>query len=266
MALIAVVLVGVFLVGLAITGFGLISLRQWFRLYRRSAADLHRVVEGPTELVGTATPLDAYGTVRSGLTGEECLLFENVVEEYDDSGQGGGSWTELASGGEGVPFLVDDGTGRVLVDPDGSITVLKRAFEERLEPGADPSGTVTSFLDRSGLDREHNTVDIGITELTYGDDQRFREHRIHAGETVYVAGEADRQVGDYEVGFGGPDAVVRADRTRSRLRKYLDYPFVISDRSETIAERWLLTRSAKILLVGIPIVLVAGYLLAVGFH
>lgn len=252
---------GVFLVGVGITALGLAALRQWLTLARRSAADIHEVREGPTELSGTAEVHEPYGTVRSGLTGETCLLYEYEAEKYEQSGQHGGSWNEVVSGSDGVPFAVGDGTGRVLVDPDGATTVLEHEYEERLDPGDEPSETAASFFARSDVDRDTRTIDIGITELQFGDQQRFRERRIHAGEEVYVAGVADRDVGDFDVEFGGPDLVVRSHRSDSRVRRYLEYPFVISDRSEAAAERWLLKRAAGVLAVGLPVTVLAGYLL-----
>lgn len=255
-------IVGVVLVlGLAITAVGAGILGQWLRLYRRSPVDAHEIGDGPIEFVGTATSLEAYGTVRSGLTGERCLLYEYELEEAEQT-QHGESWNEVVSGSDAVPFVIGDETGRVLADPNGATTILEREFDERLEPGDGPSGDVATFLARSEVDRTHGTIDIGITEITYGDDQRFRERRIHEGETVYVAGVADRRVGDYDIGFGGPDAVVRAREDRGRLRRFFDDPFVLSDRSESAAEWYLLERSLAVLAIGVATSVLAGYLLA----
>lgn len=252
------------LVGMAIAGLGLASLRQWYQLHSREPDRAHQVTEGPTELAGTAQPLESAGTVRSGLTGEECLLYEYVVEEFQQ-GQHGGSWSEVTAGSGGVNFVVGDETGRVVVDPEGATTVLDREFSEQIEGGSEPSAAVSSFLERSDVDHESRTFDIGVTELSLGDRHRFRESRIHPGESVYVSGIADRQVSDYDVGFGGPDAVIRADGSRGRFRKYLDYPFVVSDYSESTAQRELLERSLKILGIGSAVFLAAGYVLLAQF-
>lgn len=262
-SVVAVLLGATLVVGLAVAGVGFAALRQWYRLYSQSPSDVHEVLEGPTEFAGTAQPLDTDGTVRSGLTGETCLLYEYEVEQYESSGKHS-YWDELVSASDGVPFVVGDETDRVLVDPDGAITVLDREFEERLEPGDDPSDAIATFLDRSDVDRDAGTVDIGITEIGYGDDQRFRERRIHRSETVYVAGVADRRVGDFDVGFGGPDAVVRAPGDRGLLDRFLQHPFVVSDRSETVAERRLLWRACKISAVGAILTWIGGYGVASG--
>lgn len=260
-SVVVAVLAVVLPVGLAIAAVGFASLRQYYRLARRSPAAVHRVTEGPTEIEGTAEPRDSGATVRSGLTGEECLLYEYDVEEYEE-GRHGGSWNEVASGTDGVTFVVGDETGRVLVDPDGARTVLDREYGETLDYGDEPSGALASFLERSDVDHENRTIDLGITTLQVGDKHRFRERRIHAGETVYVAGVADRGVGDYDVAFGGPDAVIRRDGTRGRLGRYLAYPFVISDYEEGVVERRLLKRAATTLALGGVVTLGAGYGLA----
>lgn len=257
-----VVVLGAFLaLGLAITGLGLASLGQWYRLARRSSDAIHQVTEGPTEFEGTVRPPESGETVRSGLTGEECLLYEYEVEEYEE-GRHGGSWSTVASGSDAVTFVVGDGTGRVLVDPDGATTVLKREYGETLEYGDEPTGALATFLARSDVDHVTKTIDLGITEIQLGDKHRFRERRIHDGETVYVAGVADRGVGDYDVGFGGPNAVVRRDGTHGRLRSYLAYPYVLSDYDEAVAKRKLLVRSGKILAIGGVVTLLSGYGLA----
>lgn len=251
---------GFFVLGLAVLALGVATGRQWFHLRRRSPVDVHEVREGPVEFVGRAESLEAYGTVQSGLTGERCLRYEYEVEEAQQ-GRYGTTWNEIASGSDGVPFAVSDETGGVLVDPDGATMVLKREYSERLEPGDDPSEAVASFLARSDVDRTDGSVDIGITEIRYGDDQRFREQRIHDGETVYVAGVADRHVGDYDVGFGGPDAVVGASPDRGQLGRFLSSPFVVSDRSEGAVQWHPLKRSLAVLAIGGATTLLAGYVL-----
>ncbi|MHB9286003.1 GIDE domain-containing protein [Halobacteriales archaeon Cl-PHB] len=235
--------------GLAILSLGLASLRQWYALRQSEPTAAFRATDGPVEVAGTAEPLDAYGTVRSPLTGEACLLYEYDVERLEQT-QHGNHWETVTAASDGVTFALGDDTASVLVDPDGATTVLRREYDYRLEPEDEPTDEVSSFLDRSDVDRDSWTLDVGITELEFGDDHRFRERRIHVGEEVYVAGVADRDLGDYETAFGGPDAVIRATRSRGRFRKYLNHPFVISDYPESMAEWWLLKRSVKLLAIG----------------
>lgn len=250
MVVVWVLLGGFVVAGLAIVGLGLASLRQWYALRQSEPTAAYQATDGPTEVAGTAEPLEAYGTVRSPLTGEACLLYEYDVERYEQT-QHGGHWETVTSGSDGVTFALSDDTASIVVDPGGATTVLRREYDYRLEPGDEPTDEVASFLARSDVDRDTWTLDVGITELEFGDDHRFRERRIHVCEDIYVAGVADRDLGDYETSFGGPDAVIRADPSRGRFRKYLSYPFVVSDFPESIAEWWLLKRSVKLLAIGL---------------
>jgi hypothetical protein len=67
---------------------------------------------GRTELEGTAKP--TAGTITAPFTDEKCLHVSWRVEELRGSGDGE-DWEAIAAADLSVPFLLDDGTGELLV-------------------------------------------------------------------------------------------------------------------------------------------------------
>src|SRR5690606_11120435 len=57
-------------------------------------------------------------TLSAPFTGRSCVFYEATVEEYRSSGMTG-SWRQVVREAVGVPFVLDDGTGRAIVDPRG---------------------------------------------------------------------------------------------------------------------------------------------------
>lgn len=251
-------LVGVLvLIGLAVlallAGAG-VMLFRWRQL-RASDADAFRsTLSGPVELVGPAsTPPDG-DSFRAGVSATECLVSEIEVQTYQSDTDSGGSWTTQEARTTTRPFHVETPGGTFRVEPEGATLVLDTETVDRLDGGEDATGRTAAFLDAVGVKRTTGSVDLGITKLAYGDKTRVRERRVDVGEEVYVAGTAvtdDPAVG----GFGGPDALVRAQTDRSRLASLFGFPFVIGDGGES-AVRWHFLKRA--LWFGFFAVLFAG--------
>jgi hypothetical protein len=150
--------------------------------------DLHGR-DGPVELEGTARAAEDGGTVAGPFTGTDCLACEYEVEEYQSSGKSS-SWNTLAEGRDGVPFVVGDGTGEVEVDPEGAAVRFEEDVLE-VDPGDELPEDVARFVgSHPDVDRQDGSLDLGVTELTLGNRQRFTERRLDVGEDVYVYGQA----------------------------------------------------------------------------
>lgn len=153
---------------------------------------------GPVELYGTAESIDD-DVLTSPFSGEDCVMYKYKIEEYRRSGDDY-DWVTVDADRDGVPFYLDDGTGRVVVDPEGvSLNVpqdnLYSVDDHEQPPGDVQGGSV-------GLVSDSN-------------DRRYHEHYVTPGEEIYVYGEAFRRDGDVVV------------------NKRMDTPmFMVSDSSE----------------------------------
>jgi hypothetical protein len=81
---------------------------------------------GLVEVSGMATGPQ---TIRSGITDEPCYYYRARAWRESDSGNRG-AWEQVADETVGVPFFVDDGTGRLLVYPQGARLDVHRNFRE----------------------------------------------------------------------------------------------------------------------------------------
>jgi len=208
---------------------------------------------GPVEIEGTARPTDDHGVVHTPFTDTDCLAFEYETQEYQSHGQGG-SWKTLDEGGTWVPFLVEDDTGMVRVDPAGA----ELHFEEhslKVRGGDDPPDRIAEYIaETDDVDPQDKSIDVVVTELNYGNSQKFIERRLDVGEHVYVYGTAGRapagewgsRLVDAEVGDG--EAVPQ---------------FVVSDTSER-GTAWRIGKGALgWLAFGLALLVVAALIVAV---
>jgi hypothetical protein len=220
-----------------LAAYGLQSLRTAYRVYTREPDDVMVAPSGgPVELEGTARP--AKGTIESPFTGTDCLLCEYEIEEYG-SGEGFGNWTTIDEDRIVVPFLVDDGTGTVLVEPAGVQTTISREARIEVDGGTEPPSRIRQFVEGDpDLHSENRNLDLSVIELTTGTDRRYTERRLDPGESVHVLGHAryGRDGLDYAGSVNatvGPRLPGDDDGSiLSRLRdRFVARTFVISDTS-----------------------------------
>jgi len=151
--------------------------------------DLHGH-RGPVEIEGRAVEGDA-GTVEAPVTGSRCLAYTYEVEELRQSGKTE-SWETLDTGMAGVDFVVDDGTGRVVVDPDGA-TIHLESRSVTVPAGTELPARLAEYVaGTDAVEPQDRTVNLLVTELDVGNKQRFTERRLDVGEDVYVYGLARR--------------------------------------------------------------------------
>jgi len=133
---------------ITIAGRGLPALVRAVALARRAPVPIGdlRLESDAVEVEGTAEPMDAFGTVRSPYSDTECLGYRYEFEERRRSANEDDSdWRVVDSGQHAVPFRVTDGSGAVVVDPEGATLTFDRDVvlntgrrsrtEWRLEPG-----------------------------------------------------------------------------------------------------------------------------------
>jgi hypothetical protein len=101
----------------------LISLFAWISTLRRRRAitdtptsRIASAAQGYVELTGDGRPLD-HPPLLSHLTRLPCLWYRFVVEEKTGNDD---KWKTVERGESEVPFLIDDGSGRCVVDVEGA--------------------------------------------------------------------------------------------------------------------------------------------------
>lgn len=162
---------------------------------------------GPVTLSGTAVRLDE--SVQSPFTGTDCLALEYEVQELRSTGKSV-SWVAIDSGRAAVPFLLEDESASVLVDPTRVRLGLDRSDVIEVDGGDRPPRGIREFIERSAdVDSEERTLDLKVVELNVGNDRRYIEHRLEPGESVTVFGNARSESGT-STRSGQVNAVVSA--------------------------------------------------------
>lgn len=201
-----------------------------YHLYTGDPVSIRDLVyhEGPVEVEGTARIDEDCATAV--FSGTDCLAYEYEVQEYQSSGNSS-SWQTLKQGGRAVPFLVEDATGSVLVEPTAPELHLE-SWRFRVEGGEEPPERIANFIDLvDEVDSQQQSLNLVITELDYGNDQRFIERRLEPGEPVYVYGTVERaDLGEW--GSGRVDGKLTNGSSSDTPS-----PLIISDTSERRAIR-----------------------------
>lgn len=234
------------------------------RLVRTTpTSEVESLAVGGAEVKGQARPVD--GTLVSPLTREEAVLFDLEVEEYHPEADGR-NWQTVYTLTERVPFVLDDGTGTVRVEPDDASLDVQR--EERLyvDGGAPPPDelrwwAVDQGLAEPGEARNPEDMTTTLRDMIAGDvpdpgpeflvhstsgRRRYTETVLPAGEEVYVLGGA-RIREDADRAENPRNLVMREHRGTGT--------FVVSDRDERELGQVNLVEtvfSLAVGLVGIP--------------
>lgn len=165
-------------------------------------------------IVGRARPVDE--TLTSPITKRPCVYYVVIVKEG-----GGEKLKHVLRDEQGVPFVIEDETGRALIDPKDCSIVLETDRVTESGHDDDATGAEDAVLARHGeVPRDW----IGNRQLHYF------EAVIEIGETVAVLGSGIREP-DPE---GAPGALYRGmPATRLRLTSSARFPLVISDHAST---------------------------------
>lgn len=185
---------------------------------RATAASLENGVTG--RLAGVVT---ADATLRAPMTGRACVAYVARVEEW--SGGRRARWLERIHEVRGVPFTIDDGSGRALVDPGASTMLLHMDATTRSGRFDDATPVEEAFLARH---------DLASTGWVLNKTLRYTEGVIEPGERVAIIGRGVRE----------PDPAAGVDvtgyhsalATRVRISGTADEPVLVTDRAELIGE------------------------------
>ncbi|AWB28290.1 hypothetical protein [Halococcoides cellulosivorans] len=193
---------------------GALKLRQSVQIWRSDPVSVREAARasGPAEFEGTVRPIDEY-SFDEPFSGEETVLESYTVERRKQrratdsvsstggSRRNGSKWITVTSGTIRRPFLVEDETGCVAVDPEGA----------SVAPATSTKHTASTALAddvRLRLSVLTDEFDMGSILPQLNDrKRRFTVRPITAGEDVHVYGTQRRERTPDRTGV---DAVVEA--------------------------------------------------------
>jgi hypothetical protein len=255
MASLFVLLIGgaMFVIGLVYALRAGSELRTMYHILQNDPVPIRELPtrSGPVEIEGSARVAEDYEPMESIFTATPSLAFEYEIEEYRSSGKHS-SWDTLETGTTYVPFLVEGATGTVEVRPENA----EFRFEEHtvhVDGGEEPPPRIERYLKRTdAADPQTKSLNLGITELSYGNDQRFTERRLEPGDDAYVYGTVGRAQG----GEWGSDLVSAAVEDGDSIPE-----FVVSDTSESETATRIRNSALKTGGVGLLFVGIGGFVL-----
>jgi len=206
-------------VGLLLVNQGRKQRARSQRIAETETTPVRQLEPGTVEIKGVAKPADEGGTLESPISKGAALATYVEVEEYESSGESGGSWKTKHEDQTAVPMIVDDGTGEVRVEipPDGALNV--ETIQTKVGPGDEPSEPIKRYLEAEDAIGEASGGSLG--PLNYGDQRRYSEGMIEPGEEVYVLGQAREE----QAGWGEREYVIDEPTAAG--------DFVLSDKSES---------------------------------
>ena len=153
------------------------------------------------------------------LSGRPCVCYTARVEQHHSTGNSN-YWKTIISETRVVPFVLEDGTGRAIVDATGAKIMLD--FDARSQSGTfdDPTEAEREFLARHGQQGQG---------WVFNKHLRYREAIIGLGETIAVLGAGTREPDPN----AAPTDYRGAQPTLVRLTSSARYPLVISDDPST---------------------------------
>jgi len=205
---------------------GVVLLVYGFREYRRRSlvtntptSKVRSLAIGTVELEGSAKSVDEKSVLKAPFSGEGCVLYEYKIEEYEHDDDGS-NWETIETGREYQEFYLNDGTGKVLVNPDGADVRLPEDGQYRADSMGELPEPAQDFL--------KSRASVGVQSGGwFSQDRRYTERYIAPDDHVYVFGKALPK-GDSVGGRGSAtnpeNAVINEDRTTPM--------FLISDRPE----------------------------------
>ncbi len=192
-----------------------------------TAQHLRELAASMAEGLGSGSlrlPAAVSGTVRcaepltSELTEAAAVYYSMTVsreveeerEEADRTGSASRSWEGLAQRKQAVPFLVEDATGSLAVNPEGAAFTAEKTLS-RTEPAG--AGARTLTVGRYSLEAVADPRTRGY---------RFEEEAVLVGREVYVLGEVTDPGGELRLASPAADGkLLISVKSREQLLKDL---------------------------------------------
>jgi hypothetical protein len=258
-------------------GAGIFWFFKGFKIYReyRVLADtpeipIRSMPMGLVEIHGKAQ-LAVEKLVDSPVTRTPCLFYKVDIERYHRDSKGNGSWSHYKTSCSSLPFYLDDGTGKVLVNPCGAeYDLIQSARRDtgsfassrpnfgRLLSGIDPS-TPSASVSPSGFVSDNELIAFAASAASVSSGLNLSLGRAGLSLGLAAAGSRYRFTEYlilpdhwYDVtGTCAENPSPKDEKDRNVMMKGQNEPtFVISWRNEKGIEGELRKRAAKYVLGG----------------
>lgn len=180
------------LIGLVVTAFGGRRCYHAWRIWRNDPIPIGDAAResGPVEFEGTVRALDDKNTFLAPFAGEEAVLLTYDVERKERKNRSNSrgsrtTWKTVDSGEVTRPFVVEDDSGRVRIDPEDA-TIAPKNEEQKTKTGS-------SLGDRVRLRMSVLTDEFDLSSIlpqATGKTRRFTEGHISPGDQIHVYGAA----------------------------------------------------------------------------
>jgi hypothetical protein len=210
------------------TGFGAVSFFRGFRVLRNKrlientpTSKCRSIAMGMVEVAGRATGAQTMPSLIGKLP---CYCSHILIERYERRGKSS-RWVNVHERQDGIPFHIEDSTGRMLVDPAGAELDIPPELEHS-------EGTTKALLGMTlSRFRETGRAASDIPSLFYSycaangvssmGQMRFTERNLGPGDPAFVLGSAEERRG------------VQDEHERIVIRKGKHHPwFFIAESSE----------------------------------
>lgn len=171
---------------------------------------------GPVEITGTAIPSEDQETVTGIFSGVECLVYTYSAQAPTGSGPPDaprgedGKFDVVDEGVEYTNFVVEDDTGRVLIDPAGASFTLTPEYFSNAPLSKTPEH-LEEYMHQNRETRPPKIFLHPVISHIVKNHNRFVERRLDIGDTVYLTGYVRETAGwdhDDDICIGdGPEAV-----------------------------------------------------------
>jgi hypothetical protein len=177
---------------------------------------IRAMAPGLVEINGSAVNWKA---MPGPMTREDCVYYQYQIEQYVSSGKNSHWETILKGDSKENPFYVQDDTGTVRVEPEGSTVVIPDDYQ--LETGlfTDVPPHIDEFMDRNGISCR--------TFFGFEKKLRFTERHLKPAEKVFVMGtcqEAPTKPSDPPAGVAEGVCLARGQLSSN--------VFIVSDQSQ----------------------------------
>ncbi len=200
------------ILGFALLAYGFVKYKEKTAILNTPTSTVRGLAVGLAEVVGKA---EGSETTQTIIEGKQAVFHKWILERWQ-SGRKRGDWVIVKQGEFRKNFFINDGTGRLLVDPAGAnaeVTPVSWA------------GTFAEAPERVKKFFEENQVKTSVEFFGHFEHRfRLQELVIEPGETVYAIGTVQDRLGEYTVGSENL-VMVQNKGQGSKV-------FCISDRSE----------------------------------
>ena len=197
-----------YVLSLFIAYAGFVKKRELSYIANTPTSKIRSMPMGMVEVKGQALEGAPEFVLSAPFSGKDCLAYMYEVQEYEQRGKNS-SWVTVDNGVSDQRFLVDDGTGEVVVDPRGADFEFEDKKVYRVDSTEDANKNIREFVGDKG----------GPGGLIFENDRKYIEWIITPEEDVYVNGYASKEKGE-----SSEYAVIKEDENETT--------FLISDKSE----------------------------------